>query len=335
MKPHDVATHALSRRGLILGSAALLAGCTRIGGGQAGRPTKTGSAEPTPPPTPALYRAPAGDALPAFKEAAGRFAQGLATYDPSDSTPLPTPPGEYLGVAEELASAAAPLVMSDHWSRADVEFVQYGGLTPVSAQATSGVALIVLRQVLQNRRGDALVVRRTLDVRLRQRGGIWRVEALASAGGTELERPAQLAVPAQQVLDDSRIDLTDSARWDIYSGQISPNLLRVMLRLADVTPLRTTVLKTGHPERVVDGRTSPPVSAHWRGQAVDIHSLGGVPIADAAASVIRSVVETAGADKDVSQVGAPPGFDLDAGGRRGFTNLVHADHLHIAVRRTT
>lgn len=335
MKPHDIATPVLSRRGLILGSAALLAGCTRDGAGRAGKPTRKGSAEPTPPPTPALYRAPAGDALPAFKEAAGRFAQALATYDPPARASSPTPPGEFLGVAEELVSAAAPLVMPDHWSRAEVEFVQYGGLAPVSTLATSGVALIVLRQVLQNRRGEALVVRRTLDIRLRQRGGIWRVEALASAGGTDLERPAQLAAPAQQVLDDSRIDLTDSARWDIYSGQISPSLLRVMLRLADVTPLRTTVLKTGHPERVVDGRTSAPVSAHWLGRAVDIHSLGGVPIADAPAPVIRSVVETAGADKEVSQVGAPPGFDLDAGGRRWFTNLVHADHLHIAVRRTT
>lgn len=288
---------------------------------------------PVLPTTPPRYQAPRGEALPNFKGAAGRFVQEIATYDPSSSAPVPSPPANYLGGSQDLRAAAMPLMLPDCFSRAEVEFVQYGGLTPVSPRATSGVAMVVLRQVLQSRSGKTTVVRRTLDVRLRQRTGVWGIEALASAGGAAIERPSQLTAPAQQVLDDQRIDLPDSARWDIYSGQISPDLLHVMLRLADVTPLRTTVLKTGHPERVVDGRTSPPVSAHWRGQAVDIHSLGGVPVAEAPAALIRSVVETAGAAKEVSQVGAPPGFDLDAGGRRWFTNLVHADHLHIAVRR--
>lgn len=335
MKRHDHVAPMLSRRALILGGAALLTGCAGDGRSKGASPGNERSARPipTPPPTPALYQAPAGDALPNFKEAAGRFAQGLATYDPSDLAALPSPPVGYLGVGPELAATAAPLLVPDRWSRAEVEFVQYGGLTPVSPRAASGVAMVVLRQVLLTRSGEATVVRRTLDVRLRQRDGVWHIEMLASAGGTAVEPPVPLAAPAQQVLDDDRIDLPDSARWDIYSGQISPDLLRVMLRLADVTPFHTTVLKTGHPERVVDGRSSPPVSAHWLGQAVDIHSLGGVPVADAPPSVIRSVVETAGAIKEVSQVGAPPGFDLDAGGRRWFTNLVHADHLHIAVRR--
>lgn len=336
MSRHNHVAHVLSRRALILGGAVVLTGCARDRESKGAAPREEGRgerAQPTPPPAPAPYQAPAGDALPKFKEVAGRFAQALATYDLTSQASLPSPPAAYLGVGPELATAAAPLMVADRWSRAEVEFVQYGGLTPVSPRATSGVAMVVLRQVLQTRSGDATVVRRTLDLRLRQQDGVWRIETLASAGGTAIERPTQLAAPAQQVLDDERIDLPDSARWDIYSGQISPDLLRVMLRLADVTPLRTTVLKTGHPEKVVDGRTSPPVSAHWRGEAVDIHSLGGVAVADAPAAVIRSVVETAGAAKEVSQVGAPPGFDLDAGGRRWFTNLVHADHLHVAVRR--
>lgn len=328
MKGHGHVQYVLTRRSLLLGSAAVLAGCAESA--RRGRsPLPQGQSRPTPPPVPALYPAPAGDALPRFKEVAGRFVQGLATYDPSDR---PAVPAAYLGADEELAAAAAPLVLPDHWSRAEVEFVQYGGLMPMSAQATSGVAMVVLRQVLQARDGDTTVVRRTLDLRLRQQDGVWRVETLASAGGLPVTPPAQLPAPAQQVLDDGRIDLPDSARWDIYSGQISPALLGVMLRLADVTPLRTTVLKTGHPEKVVDGRASPPVSAHWRGQAVDIHTLGGTPVAQAPPAVIRSVVEMAGASNEVSQVGAPPGFDLDAGARRWFTNLVHADHLHIAVR---
>lgn len=333
----------LSRRALIFGGSALLAGCAEADSrsGLPGRrsapprvaPPPVTPPPPTAPPTPALYQAPAGDALPMFKQAAGRFAQGLATYDLDGPTPLASPSADYLGGAAELATAAAPLLRSDRWSRAEVEFVQYGGLVPVSPQATSGVAMVVLRQVLLSRDGNREVVRRTLDVRLRLEAGVWRIASLASGGGIVVQRPLELAAPAQRVLDDVRLDLPDSARWDIYAGQISPDLLQVMLRLAEVTPLRVTVLKTGHPARVVDGRTAPPVSAHHRGQAVDIHSLGGVPVAEASAAVVRSVVAAAVAATEVSQIGAPPGFDLDAGRRRSFTNLVHADHLHIAVRR--
>lgn len=332
MRPNDPALHVLSRRALILGGAVLLTGCARSGQNPNATAGASASSTSTPPPTPALYLAPADDALPNFKQVAGRFAQGLATYGPSVRPSATAPPADYLGGSAELARAAAPLFMADRWSRAEVEFVQYGGLTPVSPRATSGVAMVVLRQILQTRSGEATTVRRTLDVRLLQRSGVWHIEALASAGGQPAERPAELAAPANQVLDDDRIDLPDSARWDIFSGQISPALLHVMLRLADIAPFRTTVLKTGHPERVVDGRASPPVSAHWRGQAVDIHTLGGLPVAEAPAALVRAVVETAGAVEEVSQVGAPPGFDLDAGGRRWFANLVHADHLHIAVR---
>jgi hypothetical protein len=331
MKRDDSLTHVVSRRALIVGGAAVLFGCARDASESNGPGRKSPEAVPTPPPAPALYQAPAGDALPDFKQIAGRFAQGLATYDLAEAPALQPMP-EYVGSSQELTAAAAPLRLASRWSRAEVEFVQYGGLTPVSPQATSGVAIVVMRQVLQDGSGRTEAVRRTLDLRLRRQDGAWRIEALASAGGDASKRPAGLTVPARLVLDDERIDLPDSARWDIYSGQISQDLLRVMLRLADVTPLRTTVLKTGHPRTVVDGRASPPVSAHWRGQAVDIHSLGDVPVAKASAALIRSVVEIAGSIDEVSQVGAPPGFDLDGGRRRWFTNLVHADHLHIAVR---
>jgi hypothetical protein len=67
---------------------------------------------------------------------------------------------------------------------------------------------------------------------------------------------------------------------------------------------------------------------------VDINTLGGVPVAESPASVVRGVVEAAVGLPMVAQVGAPPGMDLDGPGRRTFTNLVHADHLHVAVKST-
>ncbi len=330
--------HDVSRRALLLAGVAALAGCStdpRPGPGERtrnGGATKRPKPPPPPPPAPAAYQAPAGDALPSFKQTAGRFAQALATYDGVDGAPQPLPTSGYVGAGPELAAAAAPLRPPARSSRAEVEFVQYGGLTPVSPKATSGVAMVVLRQVLQDQAGATTVVRRTLDLRLQLDGGLWQVAGLASAGGSPLARPQQLSVTAQRLLDDDRVDLPDSARWDIYSGQIAQDLLATMLTLADVARLRATVLKTGHPERVVDGRVSAPVSAHFRGRAVDIYALDDVPVADAAADVIRSVMQTAGGIATVSQVGGPEGFDLDAGRRRYLTNLVHADHLHVAVR---
>ena len=328
----------MSRRALLLAGAVALTGCsTDPGLGRSGPGRRTHDGDPSnrpkpPPPAPAAYQAPAGDALPDFKQVAGSFAQAIATYDAVNGAPQPLATTGYIGTSRQLAAAAAPLRTPGRWSRAEVEFVQYGGLTPVSPDATSGVAMVVLRQVLQDQTGAMTIVRRTLDLRLQLDSGIWQIEELASAGGNPLARPQQLSVPAQRLLDDKRVDLPDSARWDIYSGQIADELLSAMLRLADVARYRATVLKTGHPERVVDGRASAPVSAHFRGRAVDIYALDDVPVADAPPELIRSVMQTSGSIASVSQVGGPEGFDFDAGGRRYLTNLVHADHLHVAVR---
>lgn len=271
--------------------------------------------------------------MPNFKQTAGRFAQALATYHASSTLPVAAPHPDFIGSLEGLRTAAAPLHAAEVWSRADVEFVQYGGLTPVSPRATFGVAFVILQQNLHSRNGAVSSVRRALDLRLRQREGLWRIEQLATAGGQPIPRPAGLSALATKVLDHLRIDLPDTARWDIHSGQISDDVMAALLQLADVTPLRVTVLKTGHPERVVDGRSAPPVSAHWLGRAVDINALDGVAVAEADPALVRRVVEVAGSLPTVVQVGAPPGYDFDAGSSRWFTNLVHADHLHVAVRR--
>jgi len=329
---------ALSRRAVLLGGAAVLAGCsaTRVENA-VGEPDRPGSTrEPTPapaepPPPLPPYEPPAGDALPNFKRVAGRFAQALATYDGAQRL---RPPPEYLGSPASLEAAAAPLRAFEGWARAEVEFVQYGGLTPVSPRARSGVAMVVLRQRLTSPDGEEHAQRRSLDVRLKQVSGVWRVEQLASTGGRAVDEPDRLSPSARRVLDDRRLDLPDTARWDILSGQIAEPLLQVLLRLADVAPLRVTALRTGHPERVVDDRASGPVSAHWLGRAVDINALGGVPVAQSPAAVVRRVVEAAGALPVVAQIGAPPGTDRDGPGRRWFTNLVHADHLHVAVTGT-
>jgi hypothetical protein len=325
----------LSRRSVLLAGLGLLSGCGvdgPAGNEPSTRPAqpRRSPAPPSPPPTPALYTAPADDALPRFKQTAGRFAQALATYDP-EVRGIAVPPA-YVGEAADLVLAVTPLRRVGFWSRAEAEFVQYGGLRPVSARATLGAALVVLRQTLQSPDGEISVRRRTFDLRLRQHGGTWAVEQVASVGGYPAELPSALSAAARAVLNDQRIDLPDTARWDIYSGQTSAGLLSVMTGLADVAAFRVTVLKTGHPQQVIDNRTAPRLSAHSFGRAVDINAVAGTTVAQTPAVTLGRFVTAAAGRTEVHQVGAPDGYDRDGRGRRTYTNLVHADHLHIAVK---
>lgn len=326
-----------TRRAALIGGAATLAGCAGM------RATGTGPTPsflpsprqsptpPPPPPIPPLYTPPVGEALPNLKRAAGRLAQALATYAPTDPMESGLPAG-YVGSPGDLRLVTAPLRVADRFSRADVETVQYGGLAPVSGSATFGVCMVVLRQTLfdSESRRKATVLR-TFDLRLRLRTGNWLVEDVASVGGSAIAKPAGLSATAQRVIDDDRIVLTDTARWDIYTGKISPALLDVLVRLSDIATLQVTVLKTGHPRLVVDGRRPAPVSSHFRGRAVDIFGIDGAPVSRAPSAAVRGVVEAARGLTAVRQLGVPDGYDLDAGKRRIFSNLVHADHLHVAV----
>lgn len=326
----------ITRRAVLLGGAASLAGCAgmRAAGKSATPsflPSIMGSPEPpAPPPVPPPYAPPPGEALPVLKQVAGRFAQALATYDPTDP-PMPAAPPAFAGTPGDLRASVAALRVPGRFSRAEVDVVQYGGLAPVSARATYGVCLVVLRQTLVTAGGKRTVVRRTMDLRLRQRAGTWQVEEVGSVGGKRVEEPAGLGAAARAVLGDDRIALPDTARWDIYSGSINPGLLQVLTSLADVAAMDVTVLKTGHPRLVVDGRRAAPVSLHFRGRAVDVYGLDGTPVSEAPAALVRRVVQAAQALPTVGQIGVPDGFDLDGRRRRTFSNLVHADHLHIAV----
>lgn len=323
----------LTRRGLLVGGALTLAGCA-IGRkavepltGQSPLP----SPSPEPPPPAAPYAAPPDDPLPAMKTAAGRFVQALATFDISVGAPV-APPG-YAGLPG-LIRASAPLAAADRWSRGRIDVVQIGGLSPVSPGARSGVCLVVLRQELFAPDGSRRTVRRTADVRMRRRAdGAWRVEELASVGGAPVPAGRAVSAAARSVLDNPRIVMPDTARWDILAGRIAVDLLVVLAQLADVAALDVSVLKSGHPRLVVDGRARPPVSSHYYGRAVDIGAIDGVPVRRAPRAQLRKVVDAIVAMPQVQQLGAPDGYDVDGRSRRVFSNLVHADHLHIAVGR--
>jgi hypothetical protein len=272
------------------------------------------------------YQPAAGEVLAEAKTVAGRAAERLATYqDATAHQPVIAGllPGDQAPAG--LLRAAAPLLLPGGSSTGEVVYAQLGGLTPGAA-----AVLVVLRQRFRQADDQETVTTRTLDLRLRRARGRWLLDRLASAGGQAAARPPRLSSVARAVLDDPRIQLPDSARWDIHRDAIHPRLLATMRAMAERFPYAVTVLASGHPRNVFGtGRRSN----HSAGRAVDVHRIDG-----------KLVVNQAGRDapafrlaqwldrRDVSELGSPWVFAGDQG--RSFTNTVHRDHLHIGFDRT-
>jgi hypothetical protein len=284
----------------------------------------TSSSAPAKGPPPAFEPAP-GEVLAQAKRVAGRAVQQLASYGPQTSQGAVA--ADLLGPGRDpqaLVKAAAPLLVAGTASVGEVVYGQLGGLTPSAA-----AVMVVLRQTVSDANGQTSVITRTLDVRLRRVGRRWVLNQLASAGGRPVGRPADLPRAARAVLDDRRILLPDSARWDIHRGLVDQRLLRIMLAMAERHPYAVAVLVTGHPRNVfgTDRRSN-----HNAGRAVDVYSVAGRPVVGqrhrgSAAYRLAGWLDGAGP----TELGSPWRF-VD-GGARSFTNTVHQDHIHIGFDR--
>lgn len=297
--------------------------------GRADRETEDNAAAAEEEPEP--YEPLPGDVYRDAKRTGGRMAQALATYEAGEDLPViveraaaPTHPGFSVATATE---AARPVHDPQAGSSGEVIYAQLGGLTP-SGAVTSCSILVVVRQRLSRSDGTKAVLRRTMDVRLELRDGQWAVEQLGGAGGSPAPRPDQLSAPARAVVDHPRIDLSDSARWDIYRGQVDGRLLTTMAELAEQAPYAVTCLKSGHSEHVFGTQRE---SNHASGRAVDIWQVDGTavvsqqPATDTPAHALARTVFDRGI---VPELGSPWSFDGPGG--RSFENDVHRDHLHVA-----
>lgn len=265
------------------------------------------------------------------KRTGGRTAQALATYEAGEGlaeiverAAVPTHPGLDLTAAVETAR---PVHDPQASSSGEVVYAQLGGLTP-SGPVTSCAIFVVVRQRLTRADGTEGAQRRTMDIRLRLRDGEWAVEQLGDTGGRPEPRPQPLAASARAVVDHPRIALPDSARWDIYRGEIDERLLTTMARLAAQAPFAVTCLKSGHSWHVFGTKRK---SNHASGRAVDIWRVDGTavvsqqPATDTPAHALARTVFDGGA---VPELGSPWAFDGPGG--RSFENDVHRDHLHVA-----
>lgn len=278
-----------------------------------------------------------GEALPNLKRAAADFAQALVTRSPGQR-PEDVLAGVTALLAPEFQSdaalqVAAPL-FAEQSSAGQIVYPQLSGLSPLGPAATSAGVMVVVRQRLTSKNDRSKDLVRVLDVRLRVVKGAWRVVALVTAGGEPVDRPRDLAPEIVAVLDDPRIELPDTCRWDVHAGRVSPDLIAVLASAAKVTPVAVTVMRTGHPENVFG---TVRISNHSQGRAVDLWRAGGQPVVSIGAITgpARDALLAASSDPRTRQTGSPPGSDLDGTKRRSFTDLVHQDHLHLAVGEST
>ena len=141
---------------------------------------------------------------------------------------------------------------------------------------------------------------------------------------------------SQQVLDDSRIDLTPTGRSDVASGRVDPRVLALLVYLAEAHgQVSVSCLITGHSRFVAqttkDKKLKRPrhVSAHIAGRAVDISALGGIPI-------LGNQQPGGIADRAIEEIlSLPPALQpaqvislLDLSGP-SFRLPDHADHIHV------
>lgn len=287
----------------------------------------TAQPDPTdapPPAVPARYEPAESENHPNAKRLAAGVAHTLTNYDPGMSVDAVLAAVTSDAKRQEaLAAVAEPLLRPDVWSRGTVVYPQLGGLHIGSASV-----MVVVRQELGRDADVVETATRTLDVRLRLVDGRWVFDQLASVGGAPPADRADLSPTARRVLDDPRIRLPDSARWDIQRGAISPRLLQVMSDLADRTPYAVVTLSSGHPFHVFGTQRQ---SKHTLGRAMDVYLLEDDHLVDLRSedSVAHELVRWLYTHPEVSSIGSP--WALDERGGRSFSDAVHQDHIHIAV----
>jgi len=311
---------------------AALGGCA--GGDDASRvdgPPTSGSSEhagegragasPSALPAPRPYRPRAEEGYSNGKRLAAMVAQRATTYS-RGSTPRSV--AERIGPSalgvQALTTAIEPAVDPELQASGTVVYPQLSGVTP-----TSLGAMVAVRQTLAGADGERRSVTRVLDIRLSRSGGPWSLDQIGGVGGSPPAQEAPRSPVAEGVLDNPRITLTDSARWDIQRGDVDDGLLQALSNAAEEYRLGVGVLKSGHPVNV--WATSTP-SAHSAGAAADIYAVDGRPVIaqtqeGSAAFGLASGLVAGGA----TQVGSP--WVLGAGGSQSFTDEVHQDHIHL------
>ncbi|RJK96297.1 hypothetical protein [Vallicoccus soli] len=340
----------LSRRAVLAAGLGLaVAGCSSdgAGGGSAApsapapgtpsaRPTATppspSPSAPAPSPTVALpsvepWRPVGDEQRPEVKLAATAAVQALLAVPAGGGGAAAARARlDAAGVDPGLLDGAGSLLPPSGPSVAQVVYPSYGGLLDDDAS----VITVVRQWWVQD--GEVAEREVIADVRLRRRSGGWRVREVrpAVAGAVDL---ARVEPAARAVLEAPSLQLPDPARQDVARLAV-PELLALLTALGERHELQVVCLRSGHP-REVYGTTRD--SNHWRGRAVDIWAVDGVPVVTMEPDDRRLLAFLAeGRDLGATEIGSPADPDGPQEGCRGrvfFANELHRDHVHFGFDR--
>ena len=302
------------------------AGCASDEPSQPAEPAPSGAAvaeqrAPSQPPTVERWVAGQGEEQAEAKEFAARVAQTALRYRRGSSAQEVAEQVARLGgPTTELARILDGAVRPGWRSWARVVYPQLSGL----GVDTVGT-MVVVDQTVESPEGDRTTYRRVLDIRLRRGEEGYALEQLGSIGGDPQQRPGDLSPIEAQAVSDPRIDLSDSARWDIYKGNVDQGLLTAIVALAERHRIAIGPMISGHPLNVWE---TDRISAHSQGLAADIYAVDGKLVADQRGpETPANQVAAELLQRGAVQVGSPVPM-VESGGR-SFSDGVHQDHVHV------
>lgn len=142
------------------------------------------------------------------------------------------------------------------------------------------------------------------------------------------------------LLNHPNVSMGPAQEADLLADLVDPQLIAILLSLAQGHTIYISSLQTGHSLCVARTGTYPncSVSRHASGRAADIAIFDGAPVTDRNGASRSQVVTWLALDRDTDYlrpwtIGHPYG-DLAGRAPGSFNDGDHEDHLHIAVTGT-
>lgn len=144
----------------------------------------------------------------------------------------------------------------------------------------------------------------------------------------------------QDLIDHPNVSMGGAQRADLQAGRIDPQLVAILLSLAQDNRIYISSLITGHSLCIARTGTYPNcrISRHASGRAADVAVFDTGPVTDANRSARSQVLSWHAMDREVNflrpwTIGHPFG-DLAGGAPGSFNDGDHEDHFHLAVTGT-
>ncbi len=144
----------------------------------------------------------------------------------------------------------------------------------------------------------------------------------------------------QALIDHPNVSMGPAQRADLESGRIDPQLVAILLSLAQTHRIYISSLITGHSLCIARTGTYPNcrISRHVSGRAADIAIFDDGPVADGNRSARNQVLIWHAMDRESDYlrpwtIGHPFG-DLAGGAPGSFNDQDHEDHFHLGVTGT-